>query len=96
MKRRPARRFKRARVYLWMLRQNAGAMLKPSPVLAEVPPVGSHALACKTTTGRELLDDDSWVQEAFAPELRQEADHLAATLADLGEPADVRVIMFFV
>ena len=45
---------------------------------------------------RELLDDDSWVQEAFAPELRQEADHLAATLADLGEPADVRVIMFFV
>ena len=45
---------------------------------------------------RELLDDDSWVQEAFAPELRQEADHLAATLADLGEPAEVRVIMFFV
>jgi hypothetical protein len=45
---------------------------------------------------RELLDDDSWVQEAFSPELIQEAAHLAATLADLGEPADVRVIMFFV
>lgn len=45
---------------------------------------------------RELLDDESWVQEAFAPELRQEADHLAATLADLGAPAEVRVIMFFV
>ncbi len=45
---------------------------------------------------RELLDDDSWVQEAFAPELRQEAAHLAATLADLGDPADVRVIMFVV
>jgi len=45
---------------------------------------------------RELLDDDSWVQEAFAPELRQEAAHLAATLADLGHPTQVRVIMFFV
>jgi hypothetical protein len=36
------------------------------------------------------------VQEAFSPELRQEAAHLAATLADLGDPADVRVILFFV
>lgn len=45
---------------------------------------------------RELLDDDSWVQEAFSAALRQEAAHLAATLADLGDPADVRVIMFFV
>ena len=45
---------------------------------------------------RELLEDDSWVQEAFSAELRQEAAHLAATLADLGDPADVRVIMFFV
>jgi len=45
---------------------------------------------------RELLEDDSWMQEAFAPELREEADHLAATLADLGNPTEVRVIMFFV
>lgn len=45
---------------------------------------------------RELLDDDRWVQEAFAPELVQEAAHLAATLAGLGAPADVRVVMFFV
>lgn len=45
---------------------------------------------------RELLDDDSWVPEEFSRELRQEAAHLAATLASLGEPADVRVIMFFV
>lgn len=45
---------------------------------------------------RELLEDGSWEQESFAPELRQEADHLAATLARLGAPADVRVIMFFV
>lgn len=36
-----------------------------------------------------------WEHEAFAPELRQEMDHLTATLASLGEPADVRVIMFF-
>lgn len=45
---------------------------------------------------RELLDDDSWEQQPFAPGLRQEASHLAASLADLGNPADVRVIMFFV
>ncbi len=45
---------------------------------------------------REPLEDDSWVQEAFAPELRQEAAHLAATLASLGDPTNVRVIMFFV
>lgn len=51
MKRRPAHLFKRARVYPSMLRQNAGAMLKPSPVLVEVPPVGFRALASRTTTG---------------------------------------------
>lgn len=45
---------------------------------------------------RELQDDDSWVQEAFTPALRQEAAHLEATLAGLGDPAHVRVIMFFV
>lgn len=45
---------------------------------------------------RELLDDDSWVQEPFSPELRQEAAHLAAALAGLGDPASVRVIMFVV
>lgn len=44
---------------------------------------------------REPLGDESWVQEAFAPGLRQEAAHLAATLAELGDPADVRVVMFF-
>lgn len=43
---------------------------------------------------RELLSEDSWVQEAFAPGLRQEAAHLAATLAGLGAPDDVRVVMF--
>lgn len=45
---------------------------------------------------RELLEDDSWAHESFSVELRQEAAHLAATLASLGDPADVRVIMFFV
>lgn len=45
---------------------------------------------------RDLREDDTWVQEAFAPELRQEAAHLAATLSDLGDPTDVRVILFFV
>lgn len=45
---------------------------------------------------RELLDDDSWAQESFSVGLRGEAAHLAATLASLGDPADVRVIMFFV
>ena len=45
---------------------------------------------------RELLDDDRWRQESFAIELRQEAAHLAATLAGLGDPTDVRVIMFSV
>jgi hypothetical protein len=45
---------------------------------------------------RDLRDDDTWVQEAFSPALRQEAAHLAATLALLGEPTDVRVILFFV
>ncbi len=44
---------------------------------------------------RELLDDDSWAHEAFSPELRQETEHLAGTLASLGEPANVRIIMFF-
>ena len=45
---------------------------------------------------RDLREDDTWVQEAFAPELRQEAAHLAATLSDLGDPTHVRVILFFV
>lgn len=45
---------------------------------------------------RELLEDGSSVQETLALELRQEAAHLAATLAGLGDPADVRVIMFLV
>jgi hypothetical protein len=45
---------------------------------------------------RELLDDDSWTPESFGREVRQEAAHLATTLAQLGDPADVRVIMFFV
>lgn len=45
---------------------------------------------------RELLEDDSWEQQPFSPELRQEAAHLAATLAPLGDPANVRVILFFV
>ena len=45
---------------------------------------------------REFLDDGSWEHEAFAPELRQETNHLAATLASLGDPGDVRIIMFFV
>ncbi len=45
---------------------------------------------------RELQDDDSWVPEAFAPALRQEAAQLEATLAGLGDPENVRVVMFFV
>ena len=45
---------------------------------------------------RELLDDGSWEHEAFSPELRQEMDHLAATLTSLGDPVDVRTIVFFV
>jgi hypothetical protein len=45
---------------------------------------------------RELREDDTWVQEAFSPALQKEAAHLAATLARLGDPADVRVILFFV
>lgn len=45
---------------------------------------------------REPSNDDRWAQEAFSPELRHEAAHLAATLADLGDPADVRVVMFLV
>lgn len=45
---------------------------------------------------REPLEDDRWVREAFASGIRQEAAHLAATLAGLGDPADVRVLMFLV
>lgn len=49
-----------------------------------------------TAGRRELLEDGSWAQEAFAPELLQEAAHLGAVLTALGEPDDVRVILLFI
>ena len=43
---------------------------------------------------REQLADDSWLHEPFSLELKRDAAHLATTLASLGNPADVRVILF--